>query len=269
MTDLRENINWAIGGIVAAVAAFFGWFYESGLLTTIVGIMIGAGIAIFVQSRTQKRAWKREYALKLVDEVYAPLYKELRSTVEGLKRMDYRGYWLSSWRDIQESHKYLMVDESFRTEMDELQKALSEQSNLTWKIRSEIVPKIFSEEAKRVFEVATDFRSTLSVKTGNGTTSLGDNIISYLLTGKHPKEAVSTRHTEYKKVELYGFQTEDGKSFHTQDIEKFNRFWETCMERIKSNPNIKNASKENERLLDNSKKLKEDLVKRIQEPWNI
>jgi hypothetical protein len=193
----------------------------------------------------------------------------LKSTIKGLEKRDYRAYWLPSWRDIQESHKYLMVDESFGTKMDELQKALYEQSNLTYKIRSEIVPKIFSEEAKRVFEEHTDFEPRLTVETGNGATSLGDNIISYLLTGKHPKEAVSTHNTKYKKVERYEFQKKDGKPFHTHETEKFEHFWESCIERIEKNSTINFASGENERLLVFSKKLKEQLVKMIKEPWKI
>ena len=58
MTAIRENLGWVIGGVVAAIAAFLGWFYESGLLNTVIGIIIGAGIAFFVQTRTQRRAWK-------------------------------------------------------------------------------------------------------------------------------------------------------------------------------------------------------------------
>ena len=64
MTDLNENVTLLIGSIIAGVGAFLSWFYESGLLGAITGVVIGAGITFFVQTRTQKRAWKREYALR-------------------------------------------------------------------------------------------------------------------------------------------------------------------------------------------------------------
>jgi len=53
MTDLRENLGWIVGSAIAAIAAFLSWFYESGLLSALVGIVIGAGITYFVQTRTQ------------------------------------------------------------------------------------------------------------------------------------------------------------------------------------------------------------------------
>jgi len=158
LVNLRDNIGWLIGSIGGVGAIILGYLQQYEFLGALLATTIGAGIAYFVQTKTQEKTWKREYALKVVEEVYAPLFKEFKNTVEGLEKRDYRTPWLSSWRDIQDSHKYLMVDEQFSTKMDELQKALYEQSNLTWKIRSEIVPKIFSEEAKRVFEEHTDFK---------------------------------------------------------------------------------------------------------------
>lgn len=56
MTDWRENLGWLIGSIATAITLAIGWLFESGILNTIVGIVVGAGIALFIQSRTQKRA---------------------------------------------------------------------------------------------------------------------------------------------------------------------------------------------------------------------
>ena len=54
MTNLRSNIGYIIGSAIAGAGIFLSWFYESGLLATIVGIVIGAVIAFIAQTRTQK-----------------------------------------------------------------------------------------------------------------------------------------------------------------------------------------------------------------------
>jgi uncharacterized membrane protein len=78
MTDLRGNIGWIIGSVVAMVAAFLGWAYESGLISALVGIMIGTGMAYFVQTRTQKSMEKRIFCQDCRDS--------LRSFVQGAKK---------------------------------------------------------------------------------------------------------------------------------------------------------------------------------------
>jgi len=78
MTDVRENLGWLIGSIVTALSLIFGWIYQSGVLSTLVGVAIGAGITYYVQTKTQNRAWKREYAVKIAETVYGSLFKELQ-----------------------------------------------------------------------------------------------------------------------------------------------------------------------------------------------
>lgn len=269
MTDLRENIGWVIGGALAAIAAFLGWFYESGLISTIVGIVIGAGIAFFVQTRTQKRAWKREYSIKVVEEVYAPLFKDVGNIVNGLEGRSYWGFSFPTWREIKNSHKYLMIDEPFRTRVDELNKALEKYTRTIGKVRGKTIPQILSEEAKKFFELDTNVRTQLSLKAGNSSYSIGDNLVEYLLKGNHPHDEVVKWRAEYKNVESYALQTEKGTEFNINETKKFDDFWFSCVERAKENPTVQFLLKENERILGDAQKLKEELTKRIQEPWNI
>lgn len=269
MTELHENLGWVIGGVVATIAAFLSWFFESGFLNTVIGIIIGASIAFFVQTRTQKRAWKREYAIKVVEEVYAPLFKNLKRVIEGLEERSYWAQLFETWREIRDSHKYLMIDEPFRTKIDDLDVALRKYSRAISKIRGEIT-KIFSEEARKILEISGDVEMQLDVRGGNTGYGLGQSdIVNYLLKGKHPKERPHKSYPELKKVEVYDFVIKGGRPFHTNEIKKFDKFWWRCVERIRKNPTIQFVLKENERLLIETKKLKQELAKRIQEPWNI
>jgi hypothetical protein len=79
MTNSRENLGWLLGSIVTAIAMAVGWLISSGVVVNLLFLLIGFGITYFVQTRTQKRAWKREYSVKIVETVYGPFYKELKN----------------------------------------------------------------------------------------------------------------------------------------------------------------------------------------------
>jgi len=85
LTDIRENLGWLIGSIVTVLALALGWIYQSGVLNTLVGVAIGAGIAYYVQSRTQNRAWKREDAITMRDKVYGPIFREMNEILESME----------------------------------------------------------------------------------------------------------------------------------------------------------------------------------------
>lgn len=63
MTDIRENLGWLIGSIITVLALVLGWIYQSGVLNTLVGVAIGAGIAYYVQSRTRTELGKEKTLL--------------------------------------------------------------------------------------------------------------------------------------------------------------------------------------------------------------
>lgn len=85
MTDLQENLGWIIGSIATVIAMAIGWFLSSGVVVNLLFLLIGSGITYFVQTRTQRRAWRRENALTMRDEVYGPLYREISKILENLE----------------------------------------------------------------------------------------------------------------------------------------------------------------------------------------
>lgn len=85
MTDIRENLGYLIGSIVTTLALVLGWTFQSGILNTLVGVAIGAGISYYVQTKTQERAWKREYSVKIAETVYGSLYREVKWIIWSLE----------------------------------------------------------------------------------------------------------------------------------------------------------------------------------------
>ena len=65
-TRIREQRARIIGSAIAGIGAFLSWFYESGLLAAIVGIVIAAGITFFVQQNSA-RALSHKYERRRKD----------------------------------------------------------------------------------------------------------------------------------------------------------------------------------------------------------
>jgi len=272
MTDLRENLGWLIGSTATAIAMAIGWFISSGVVVNLLFLLVGSGITYFVQTRTQKRAWKREYTVKIAEEVYGSLFRHVKWIIPSLEEKHYRQLSFEEWRLIQDDYRYFMVDEKFRTKLDEVFERVQNYNMAIYKLENIILPKIVNEETKRVFNVDTDEHARVEVKyvEGNLPHSGTPSTIRCLISQTHPKDDVLRGTTEISNVEcLVNVRRKDGTTFHDPDMEKFNQFWESCLRRMKEDKTYNFIIEENEKLLKEARNLKKEIVKRIEEPWKI
>jgi hypothetical protein len=65
MTNIQENLGLVIGSIIAALGFILGYVLQSGVLNTLVGVAIGAGITYYVQTKTQKTHGKENTQSRL------------------------------------------------------------------------------------------------------------------------------------------------------------------------------------------------------------
>ena len=268
MSDLRENLGWLIGSIATAIAMAVGWIYESGILNTLVGIIVGAGIAYFVQTKTQNRAWKREYSVKIVETVYSSLFKAATRIIPSLEKKYYRQISFGEWETMQEDHRHLMVDEKFRTKLDDFSERVQNYSNAVYELRNENLPKIANEETERVFNVEAIGHATLEVTAPSLLEK--PNIIRCLISETHPKDEALRNTPESSNVRFdIRIQMTKGTFTHSNDLSKFNEFWESCLKRMREDKTYRFIIEENDKLLEEARKVKKELVKRIEKPWKI
>jgi len=273
MTDFRENIGWVIGSVVTAIAMAFGWVYESGILNTLVGVAIGASVAYFVQTKTQKRAWKREYSVKIAEEVYGSLFKAVKGIIQLLEN---RGYWhidFGVWREMQDDHRYFMVEEKFRAKLDEFRGKLEKYSRTVGEVRRQILPKIVMEETESILEVKIDHIPTVVVtyKKGRVPASAMTDLIDCLISGTHPI-TYATRHETNASKASFRFEirpTSKRSSTKYDNEAKLNKIWESALRRIREDESYNFIVDENDRLLEEARKLKQEIANRIEEPWKI
>jgi hypothetical protein len=258
-----------------------GWMVQSGIVIAIVSVLIGAGISYFVTTKTQKRAWKREYSVKIAETVYGNLFKQIKSII-GYLQEKYNLYVVdfSQWKEFQQDHRYFMVDASFRARLDDFTHRLEEYSKAAVQLETEI-QKIIMEETERVFRTKTNEipQVQIAYMTGKSGHSINPNLVQCLVSRTHPIRFAKTYVPEATDIGFTLIVTSvDGmKVFrvappitneHTS-LPDFDRFWQACLERMKKNESYKFVTEENGRILEDAQNLLKELSERIEEPWRI
>lgn len=270
MSDLRENFGWLVGSIATAIAMAFGWLISSEAVISLLFLLIGSGITYFVQSRTQKRAWKREYAVKIAETVYGSLFREVQNGIRSLERKSYWHLSFREWWEMKKDHRYFMVEEKFRAKLDEFLERVENYGRAVGELRNTVLPEILNEETERVFDVETEKTANLEVKykEKHRNVSASTNTMECLISETHPKDRALRNLSGISNVEcLVDIRLRDGKTFHSHDLEKFNEFWQSCLRRMKEDETYKFVIEENEKLLEEARNVKKEIVKRIEEPW--
>jgi uncharacterized membrane protein YeaQ/YmgE (transglycosylase-associated protein family) len=276
MTVIRDNLNWIVGLIVGGIVAFLSWSYVSGLFSTIVAVLVGAGIAYIVQTRTQRNAWKREYSVKIAETVYGNLYPEVKGILSTLKKGAFFVITFGKWQEFQSDHRHLMVEKDFREQLDEFSKKVDEYNRNLIRLNAEVFLSIVNEASKEVFGLIADrINITVKYKTGSGFSSQIWDPLYCLARGNHPRELVKE---DYPRSENVSIQVDFGNVRQTfgnglqpltADEAKFDEFWKLCIEKEQNNETYRLTLQEKSVLLEESEHIFRELTKRIEEPWRI
>jgi hypothetical protein len=275
MTVIRDNLNWVVGLIVGGIVAFLSWFYVSGLFSTIVAVLVGAGIAYIVQTRTQRNAWKREYSVKIAETVYGSLYSDVKEIISTLEKGTFNTISFDTWRRFQNDHRYLMVEKEFREQLDEFLKKVREYDSDIIRLITEIFPNIVKEASKKIFGlIANRIHIEVQYKTAGGPASQQFDPLTCLtrrcspqqlvMEGNPRSEICSVRVPEFGNiVETSGLQP------LTADEAKVNEFWKSCVEIEEKNEVYRLVIQKQRTLLQESRHVLDELTNRIEKPWNI
>jgi hypothetical protein len=272
MTNLRDNLNWLIGSIATAIAMVVGWLISSGVVVNLLFLLIGFGITYFVQTRTQKKAWKREYSVKIAEQVYGALFRDTKNLIRSLENKYYQWISFEGWRQVQEDHRYFMVDEKFRERLDQFSDRVERYSRAVMKLRNEILSKIVFEETERCFGTKVNEvpRFNVSYMCGYKHCSTSPDLINCLISQIHPIEDVKRYESEIFDLEcIIEIKSIDAKITHLPYLTEGEEFWESCLRRMKEDKTYKFIIEKNEELLEEARQVKKEIIKGIEEPWKI
>lgn len=290
MTDLKEDFAIVITSLTTGVFAFLSWFYQSSIFGTVTGLVIGAGITFFVQTRSQKRIWKREYAIKTIEQVYSKLYGEVKIIVSSLKRDNLEDVFIvGNWSLIENDHRYFMVDEKFRQRLEQFYSTLAKYnsaiSEFNW-----LTSRILTNSAKIIFNKEPENTPNLSYSCHVGDKQhsfqpAAESYLRRLQTLEQMKKQILSDTDLTKPITnerfIISFYFRDNqtsnvlpipqisRSFEDDNIEHISAYWELCLKSFRESKSYMYANKEKPILQKEANDIIKTIEKRISEPWKI
>ena len=271
MVNLRENLVWFVVLLGIVISTGLSWYFSSEIFLNLVSVLVGFLASYLLLVRQQERAWKREYSIKIAETVYGSLYRAVKGIVSSLEERLLRPIYFLTWREFQQDHKYFMVQEKFRAELDEFLKYVQNYEKQVIRLRNTILPKILHKEANRIFKTETKEIALRIKHESEGEVFLvpmtEDRLVEHLISEIHPKDYSLKRYPESKVVD---FQILFEQVYAGSDVvDKFDKFWESCLRDMKEDKTYMRAIEENDKLLEEAKRVKKEIAKRIEEPWKI
>lgn len=233
----------------------------------ILGVVAGFTLSYLVQTKTQKRAWKREFLLKNIDQIYGPLYNESLALESQYHAMvEYHKYSQlhpKKWNDIQKSYTYHMVeDEEFRKQLDEFYLTI-DMFNETVRDAREQTNEIVKKIGTKYYDVDVE---KIMLYQNNENQFPIENVNDCLLFNIHPREAfeqdakliIQINHRISNALHRIEFQKQE-------DFEKFEGFWKELTEEASKYKNFEMVRNTALEIHVKNLEIREKLVKRINE----
>ena len=249
-----------------------------GIIGAVVGAVVGAGISYYVQTKTQRNAWKREYSVKIAETVYANLYSAVKAIKSLLEKGSFERISFSTWSEFQNDHRHLQVrPDKFRQELDDFLKKVDDYDGDVIRLINEVFPDIVQKASDKVFGPTTG-EISIHLKCKQPSGRLEEGVFTPVLClreRKYPRELLLEMFPDSKIV---GFSVYIGTSQATvglnevitnfpmtPDEDKFKDFWKSCLKLEDENEVCKRALQKHGELLKESKIIFNELKKRIED----
>jgi len=174
------------------------------------------------------------------------------------------------WGQIQEDHRFFMVDERFRDKLDAFFGRVRRYNDSVRELQTKILPNIINKEAGRAFHTSVqteEIELEVRYKDRTQIVSTSPEIIKCLFSQIHPKDYVIKSNPE---IVILEFHLKWGQvPASPRDEDRFDEFWESCLKRMKEDKNYQSILKETDGLIGEAKDVRKKVVERIQEPWKI
>ncbi len=263
----------AIGSAIAGIAVTVGWFVNIPIAGAIVGVVAGFVLSNYTQTRTQRRAWKREFMLKAVELVYGRLYNEtskISKTFNDAKnnRSIPYNYEDSTWHEIRDSYLYYMLEDPLRNDVQVLFNKIDEYDEVVFKARTEI-EKITGNRGSQIFVEGTH-KIYYDVKTPIHPHGVSCHIDDNVLRGVHPLQDYSQAEPSYFEVQYVSDAGSKTQRYNSEeDFKRFEEFWKLVSEDADKNPSIVRMKQLLHEIPVINATVAKKLVGKIQEQWKV
>lgn len=274
----RDQIAYVLASAGTAVSAGLSWFLNSPLLGVATGILLGALVTDFTQSRAQKRAIRRELALQNVNTIYAPLYKELlQIQYTGMNFSHLRGYHdfdIQQWSRISSEFYIHFVSPGVRTQLESFY-GLVLKFNKLIPVVNEKVAEVIAADASKFY--GFDVLALMYGSVVNGA-DMGTIVLNNLiLFGIRPRKVLESRspnrtsqfYISYSARKGIGYAPYQSDVRDPKEVERFDGLYDQLVEDVKSSSVVQELSKTLEAILNMCPTVRVAVLRMIQEPWLV
>lgn len=274
---VRERTAYILASAGTMLSASLSWFLNSPLFGVLTGILVGTLVTDFTQSRSQRRAVKRDLALKNIETIYSPLYKEIGSIQEKATRFNYRtGYEdlpATEWIRISSEYHYHFIDPDVKRRLIALYDLVSNFNRLV-PIAKQKVDELFLNEWEKSFSFPVTM--VLYGVTLDGVDAQTVTLTNYLLFGVHPKKAFeSSPATAKVAYYVYYSAKKTGSADNYSNVlrekshmEKFDRLYSQLLEHVTRLDTVKELNGIIRSILGLCPVVRTSILHMIQEPWS-
>jgi len=205
-------------------------------------------------------------------EIYGQLKKSVINIISNLENKDYHKFSLEPWHDIQVDERHQLVNKKLRNRLDNFSEKIDKYGSVIDQIDFKILKTITQDVANEIYKKEQSASGMLHLsirffKTRgeplNRSITIYDHLkkkhtIEELIDFTRKEENLSEEEIKGTELELQYYREP------INDEQKITVFWNQCLERLDDVPEYKFIVKQNDVLLEEAKKIKEELIKRIE-----
>lgn len=232
----------------------------------ILGVVAGFTLSYVVQTKTQKRAWKREFLLKNIDQIYGPLYNDSlaleRQYISMVNDHRYFQFQSQNWDRIRNSYTYHMIEEEeFRNELSKFYLSI-ETHNENVRESRELIDEIVNRIGRKYYDVDVE-GITFFQKDHNRLASAG--IKDCLLFNIHPKEILGNEDMSIQIMHKLNNASHGIEFTKKEELEEFEKVWTEMIRETTKHAKIESVRKNAFEINLTNQRIRDKLVKRISE----
>jgi hypothetical protein len=275
LTDRAEFA--AIGSsIVGAVGAVAAWISGYQILVVILSGFLVAMLTFEFNARMQKRAWKRETAVKFVSELYGPLYLDVSTVLQTYSRLDklvWGNYGSSKWGDVRKSFYYLIIDPSLLKELEGFYALLDQTSKKARGLIQLADDSLLSATRRKLgADIQTVTWTVTAFKDGISQGNLSVNALEAVIDQTDLMSLVERDYRRYSEYVIKaGVQKRGSNEVPTLEIkpEIVKEIFIEAGRSLKESHEFKDLKVDYDDLMTQGEKVRAALASVVKAPWNL
>ena len=268
-----NKLSILIISVLATAGMAVSFFVNFPIAGTILGVTIGFVLSYVVQTKTQRRAWKRDFIIKTVDSIYGPLHDESIQIETNYNLLfstrHYYQFITHTWDKIKNNYTYHLIDDdNFRKDVESFYSLIDECNHLVLYVYDK-VGKIISSRGSEFYKMdVIGLGYFFKISTGRDEPSLSDCLIHRI----HPIVAY-TKSSQRWEIQIT-YRTDSGGQTSKMlssdiDFDEFENLWKIMLKDVDEDPKIQQLKIVYEKVQVENLKLRTKLVERIQRQWKV